>query len=133
MISSLHCMYIGHPGVVLFSLLFSLCANDCFSKDLSVRIVMFDDGHRPYQGHRCGVEQLALWCSQISLELNTLKTVAVTVELRSPSPLCLLATIFQDLKWSLSIDTIIKKAEQSLRQLRKFNLPQEVMIYSTLQ
>lgn len=42
--SSLHCMYIGHPGVVLFSLLFSLYANDCFSKDLSVRIVMFDDG-----------------------------------------------------------------------------------------
>lgn len=44
MMSSLHCMYIGHPGVVLFSLLFSLYANDCFSKDLSVRIVMFDDG-----------------------------------------------------------------------------------------
>lgn len=42
--SSLHCMYIGHPGVVLFSLLFSLYANDSFSKDLSVRIVMFDDG-----------------------------------------------------------------------------------------
>lgn len=88
---------------------------------------------RPYQGHRCGVEQLALWGSQISLELNTLKTVAVTVELRSPSPLCLLATIFQDLKWSLRIDTIIKEAEQSLRQLRRFNLPQEVMIYSTLE
>lgn len=100
--SSLQCIYIGHPGVVLFSLLFSLYANDCFSKDLSVKIVMFDDDHRPYQGHRCGVEQLALWCSQISLEVNTLKTVAVTVELRSPSPLCLLATIFQDLKWSLS-------------------------------
>ncbi|KAK3539467.1 hypothetical protein QTP70_008494 [Hemibagrus guttatus] len=40
-------------------------------------------------------------------------------------------TISQDLKWDTYIDSIIKKAQQRLyflRQLRKFNLPQELLI-----
>ncbi len=40
-------------------------------------------------------------------------------------------TIYQDLKWDNHIDSIVKKAQQRLcflRQLRKFNLPQELLI-----
>ncbi len=40
-------------------------------------------------------------------------------------------TISQDLKWDNHIDSIVKKAQQRLyflRQLRKFNLPQELLI-----
>ncbi len=39
-------------------------------------------------------------------------------------------TISQDLKWDFHIDSIVKKAQQRLhflRQLRKFNLPQELL------
>ena len=39
-------------------------------------------------------------------------------------------TISQDLKWDIHIDSIVKKAQQRLyflRQLRKFNLPQELL------
>ncbi len=39
-------------------------------------------------------------------------------------------TISQDLKWDIHIDSIVKKAQQSLfflRQLRKFNLPRELL------
>ena len=41
------------------------------------------------------------------------------------------STISQDLKWTSNTDKIIKKAQQRmyfLRQLRKFNLPQELLI-----
>ncbi len=40
------------------------------------------------------------------------------------------STISQDLKWDNHIDSIVKKAQQRLyflRQLRKFNLPQELL------
>ncbi len=40
-------------------------------------------------------------------------------------------SISQDLKWDTSIDSIVKKAQRRLyflRQLRKFNLPQELLI-----
>ncbi len=35
--------------------------------------------------------------------------------------------ISQDLKWEFHIDSIVKKAQYFLRQLRKFNLPQELL------
>ncbi len=46
-------------------------------------------------------------------------------------------TISQDLKWDTHIDSIVKKAQQRLyflRQLRKFNLPQELLkqLYSAI-
>ncbi len=46
-------------------------------------------------------------------------------------------TISQDLKWDNHIDSIVKKAQQSLyflRQLRKLNLPQELLkqLYSAI-
>ncbi len=40
------------------------------------------------------------------------------------------STISQELKWDIHIDSIVKKAQKRLyflRQLRKFNLPQEMM------
>ncbi len=52
-------------------------------------------------------------------------TVAAVVSFRF---LC--TTISQDLKWDIHIDSIVKKAQQRLyflRQLRKFNQPQELL------
>ena len=95
------------------------------------------------------MDQLVLWCSQNNLELNLLKTVEMTVDFRknppSASPLTILnmsvptvdsfrflgSTISRDLKWSSHIDSVRKKAQQRLfflRQLRKFNLPRELLI-----
>ncbi len=95
------------------------------------------------------VKELAVWCSLNNLELNTLKTVEMIVNFRrnppySP-PLTIMnstvtavesfrflgTTISQDLKWDNHIESIMKKAQQRLyflRQLRKFNLPQELLI-----
>ncbi|KAK3543187.1 hypothetical protein QTP70_012291 [Hemibagrus guttatus] len=47
------------------------------------------------------------------------------------------STISQDLKWERHLDSIVKKAQQRLfflRQLRKYNLPQELLtqFYSTV-
>ncbi len=49
----------------------------------------------------------------------------------------LATTISQDLKWDIHIDSIVKKVQQRLyflRQLRKFNLPQELLkqFYSSI-
>ncbi|KAK3548208.1 hypothetical protein QTP70_005177 [Hemibagrus guttatus] len=83
-----------------------------------------------------------------NLELNTFKTVEMIVDFRRNTPALppftimnstvptvesfrfLGTTISQDLKWDTHIDSIIKKAQQRLyflRQLRKFNLPQELL------
>ncbi|KAK3542626.1 hypothetical protein QTP86_031337, partial [Hemibagrus guttatus] len=85
-----------------------------------------------------------------NLELNTLKTVEMIVDFRRNTPALppltimnstvptvesfrfLGTTISQDLKWDTHIDSIIKKAQQRfyfLRQLRKFNLPQELLTH----
>ncbi|KAK3521304.1 hypothetical protein QTP70_003147 [Hemibagrus guttatus] len=104
--------------------------------------------HRHESAYRQEVEQLASWCSLNHLELNTLKTVEMIVDFRrnthTISPLTIMnstvptvesfrflgTTISQDLKWDTHIDSIIKKAQQRLyflRQLWKFNLPQELL------
>ncbi|KAK3522177.1 hypothetical protein QTP70_026991, partial [Hemibagrus guttatus] len=98
--------------------------------------------------YRQEVEQLAAWCSLNNLELNTLKTVEMIVDFSRNTPALppltimnstvptvesfrfLGTTISQDLKWDAHIDSIIKKAQQRLyflQQLRKFNLPQELL------
>ncbi len=89
------------------------------------------------------------WCWCLNLELNTLKTVEMIVDFRRNPPALppltimnstvtavesfrfLGTTISQDLKWDNHIESIVKKAQQRLyflRQLRKFNLPQELLI-----
>ncbi|KAK3538473.1 hypothetical protein QTP86_003690 [Hemibagrus guttatus] len=146
----------NHQGCVLSPLLFSLYTSDCTSTDPSVKLLKFADDTTVIgfiqdgdeSAYRQEVEQLAAWCSLNNLELNTLKTVEMIVDFRRNNPALppltimnstvptvesfrfLGTTISQDLKWDTHIDSIIKKAQQRLyflRQLRKFNLPQELL------
>ncbi len=94
------------------------------------------------------LSSIAVWCSLNHLELNNLKTVEMIVDFRRNPPALpplnimdstvaavesfrfLGTTISQDLKWDNHIDSIAKNAQQGLyflHQLRKFNLPQEIM------
>ncbi|KAK3545332.1 hypothetical protein QTP70_004055 [Hemibagrus guttatus] len=148
----------AHQGCVLSPLLFSLYTNDCTSTDPSVKLLKFADDTTVIgliqdgdeSAYRQEIEQLAAWCSRNNLELNTLKTVEMIVDFRRNTPALppltimnstvptvasfrfLGTTISQDLKWDTHIDATIKKAQQRLyflRQLRKFNLPQELLIH----
>ncbi len=117
-----------------------------FADDITV-IGLIKDGDE--SAYRQEVEQLAVWCSHNNLELNTLKTVEMIDDRFQENPPALPpltimnstvtavesfrflgSTISQDLKWDNHIDSIAKKAQQRLyflRQLRKFNLPQELL------
>ncbi|XP_051580992.1 uncharacterized protein LOC127456506 isoform X1 [Myxocyprinus asiaticus] len=118
----------------------------CFADDTTVIGLIRDDDESAY---RREVKQLAVWCSQNNLELITLKTVEMIVDFKrntpTMTPLTILnstvaavesfrflgTTISQDLKWETHIDSTAKKAQQRLyflRQLRKFNLPQALLI-----
>ncbi|KAL0192329.1 hypothetical protein M9458_010625, partial [Cirrhinus mrigala] len=98
--------------------------------------------------YRQEVEQLAVWCSLNNLELNMLKTEEMVIAFRrNPAtlpPLSIMdstvaaveafkflgSIISRDLKCDTHIDSIAKKAQQRLyflRQLKKFNLPQELL------
>ncbi|KAI3375962.1 hypothetical protein L3Q82_016498, partial [Scortum barcoo] len=127
------------PGCVLSPLLFSLYTNDCkrtqMTGDPNVKLLKFADDTTVIGLIRDGerlrtdgkVEQLAFWCSQNNLELNTLQNCGDDSGLQK----FLGSTISQDLKWESNMDTIRKKAQQTmhfLHQLRKFNLPQELLI-----
>ncbi|KAK3523646.1 hypothetical protein QTP70_006308 [Hemibagrus guttatus] len=118
-----------------------------FADDTAV-IGLIQDGDE--SAYRQEIEQLPAWCSLNTLEFNTIKTVEMMVDFRRNNPALppltimnstvptvesfrfLGTTISQDLKWDTHIDSIIKKAQQRLyflRQLRKFNLPQELLTH----
>ncbi|KAL0148468.1 hypothetical protein M9458_056157, partial [Cirrhinus mrigala] len=97
-----------------------------FADDITV-IDFIPDGNE--FAYRQEVEHLAVWCSRNNLELNTLKTVEMTVDLRRNPPVLPLTimnstvsavdsfkflgiNISQDLKWDIHIDSIVKKAQQ---------------------
>ncbi len=122
-----------------------------FADDTTL-IGLIQDGDE--SAYRQEVMELAVWCS-LNLELNTLKTVEIIVDFRrnppALPPLTIMnstvtavesfrfmgTTISQDLKWDNHIESIVKKAQQRLYflcQLRKFNLPQELLkqFYSSI-
>ncbi len=143
-------------GCVLSPLLFSLYTNDCTSKDPSVKLLKFADDttligliqDSDESAYREEIKELAVWCSLNNLELNTLKRVEMLMDFSKNCPALppltimnstvtavesfrfLGTTISQDLKWDNHIESMVKKAHERLyflRQLRKFDLPQELL------
>ncbi len=93
--SSTHTISTGaSQGCVLTPLLFSLYKNDCTSKDASVKLLKFADDTTlidliqdgDESAYRQEVKELAVWRSLNNLELNTLKTVEMTVDFRRNPP-----------------------------------------------
>uniref|UniRef100_A0AAQ6A6Z6 Reverse transcriptase domain-containing protein n=1 Tax=Amphiprion ocellaris TaxID=80972 RepID=A0AAQ6A6Z6_AMPOC len=149
---------IGSPqGCVLSPLLFSLYTNCCTSSHQSVKLLKFaddttligliSDGDESF--YRREVAQLVSWCSHNNLDLNAQKTVEMIVDFwkvtAPPHPLALTdspistvdsfrflgTTITRDLKWELTISSLLKKAQQRmffLRQLRKLKLPTKMLV-----
>ncbi|KAK3538384.1 hypothetical protein QTP86_001555, partial [Hemibagrus guttatus] len=157
-VSDLQHISTGSPqGCVLSPLLFSLYTNGCTSGHQSVKLLKFaddttliglisDGNESAYRGE---IDRLVSWCSTNNLELNSLKTVEMTVDFRKdPAPrppvilcdspvssaesFCFLGTtITKELKWAQNISSLTKKAQQRmyfLRQLKKFLLPVKMLV-----
>ncbi|KAK3510058.1 hypothetical protein QTP70_026788, partial [Hemibagrus guttatus] len=157
-VSDLQHISTGSPqSCVLSPLLFSLYTNGCTSGHQSVKLLKFaddttliglisDGNESAYRGE---IDRLVSWCSTNNLELNSLKTVEMTVDFRKdPAPrppvilcdspvssaesFCFLGTtITKELKWAQNISYLTKKAQQRmyfLRQLKKFLLPVKMLV-----
>ncbi len=112
-----------------------------FADDTTV-IGLIQDGDE--SAYRQEVKELAVWCSLNNLEQNCGDDRGLQEIPPCTPPLTILnstvtavesfrflgTTISQDLKWDNHIKSIVKKAQQRLyflRQLRNFNLPQELL------
>ncbi len=93
--SSTRTISTGAPhGCVFSPRLFFLYTNDCTSKDPSVKLLKFVDDTTPIgliqdcdrYSYRQEIKELAVWGSLNNLELNTLKTVEMTVDFRRTPP-----------------------------------------------
>ncbi|KAK3566665.1 hypothetical protein QTP86_002398, partial [Hemibagrus guttatus] len=157
-VSDLQHISTGSPqGCVLSPLLFSLYTNGCTFGHQSVKLLKFaddttliglisDGNESAYRGE---IDRLVSWCSTNNLELNSLKTVEMTMDFRKdPAPrppvilcdspvssaesFCFLGTtITKELKWAQNISSLTKKAQQRmyfLRQLKKFLLPVKMLV-----
>ncbi|KAK3537244.1 hypothetical protein QTP70_004664 [Hemibagrus guttatus] len=157
-VSDLQHISTGSPqGCVLSPLLFSLYTNGCTSGHQSVKLLKFADdttligliSNGNESAYRGEIDRLVSWCSTNNLELNSLKTVEMTVDFRKdPAPrppvilcdspvssaesFCFLGTtITKELKWAQNISSLTKKAQQRiyfLRQLKKFLLPVKMLV-----
>ncbi|KAK3531919.1 hypothetical protein QTP70_034420, partial [Hemibagrus guttatus] len=157
-VSDLQHISTGSPqGCVLSPLLFSLYTTSCTSGHQSIKLLKFADdttligliSDGDESAYRGEIDRLVSWCSMNNLELNSLKTVEMTVDFRkNPAPcppvilcdspvssaesFCFLGTtITKELKWEQNIRSLTKKAQQRmyfLRQLKKFLLPVKMLV-----
>ncbi len=93
--SSTRTIRTGAPqGCILSPLFLSLYTNECTPKDPSVKLLKFSDDTTLIGliqdgddfAYRQEVKELTVWCSLNNLELNTLKTVEMTVDFRRTPP-----------------------------------------------
>ncbi|KAF7642102.1 hypothetical protein LDENG_00264680 [Lucifuga dentata] len=114
-------------AVSFLPLLFSLYTNSCTSSHQSVKLLKFADNTTliglisggDESTYRWEIDHLVAWCRQNNLELNAVKTAEMIVDYRknpaSPTPINTVYFCFtQDLKWELTISSLIKKAQQRM-------------------
>ncbi len=129
----------GAPqGCVLSPLLFSLCTNDCTSKDPSVKLLKFADNttligliqYDDESAYRQQVKELAVRCSLDNLELNTLCDCSTVIQI--PGHHNFSGPEVGQSHWVYGGKGPAEAILPVL--LRKFNLPQELLIqfYSSL-
>uniref|UniRef100_A0A8L0DMF9 Reverse transcriptase domain-containing protein n=1 Tax=Oncorhynchus mykiss TaxID=8022 RepID=A0A8L0DMF9_ONCMY len=142
----------GAPqGCVLSPLLYSLFTHDCVATHASNSIIKFADDttvvglitNNDETAYREEVRALGVWCQENNLTLNVNKTKEMIVDFRKQqrehSPIHIDGTVVErvssfkflgihitdKLNWSTHTDSIVKKAQQrlfNLRRLKKFGL-----------
>uniref|UniRef100_A0A4W5MJ42 Reverse transcriptase domain-containing protein n=1 Tax=Hucho hucho TaxID=62062 RepID=A0A4W5MJ42_9TELE len=151
-ISTLLILNTGAPqGCVLSPLLYSLFTHDCVAKHASNSIIKFAYDtkvvglitNNDETAYREEVRALGVWCQENNLSLNVNKTKEMIVDFRKQErahpPIHIDGTVVEKvesfkflgvhitdkLKWSTHIDSVVKKVQQrlfNLRRLKKFSL-----------
>jgi hypothetical protein len=140
----------GSPqGCVLIPLLYSLFTHDYVATHVSNSIIKFADyttmvgliTNNDETAYREEVRDLVEWCHENNLSLNVNKMkewtcgLQETAERACPHPYrqsCSCVHITDNLKWSTHTDSVVKKAQQrlfNLRRLKKFNLAPKTLTH----